>query len=397
MKKIRNAFCSKKLLNGRFWLGTIGLLFCIIVISTSNFEDLGLAPHFLVQRARVLSVETGQLVPDHYVANLYLGGQLIEIEILTGEHAGRRFYIENFLRRFFNLPVRENTEILVSVTPGIEYLEEHHVTVFGPSRGLFLHVFVGLFILALVAVGRMKGFYAAVSLVFTCITVLFFMISFIVQGYNPVVFALITAILTSAFSIFMIADISLKSIAAIGGTWAGLIAAGLISLGAGRLAHVSGMHLPYAEQIIFHSPPNTFIQIPQLFFAGIIIAALGAVMDVSMSIASVVFEIKSESPKIQAKNLYKSGMRIGGDIMGTMSNTLILAFVGSSISTIVLIVLFGFPYLRVINLDLVAIEIIQGISASIGLILALPVTSFFSAVLATDNKISKFLKIFIDK
>ncbi|MCL2843655.1 MAG: YibE/F family protein [Oscillospiraceae bacterium] len=375
----------------RFLVGIIGLLLCVIFIINSGAVDFDREPYFIVQRARVLTVDNSRLSPDPYVQNLYIGRQTIEIEVLSGDHSGQRFRIENTMSRFFNHQAVPGMELLVSINTNQETGQVVHVDVFGHSRANFLYVFVGFFLLILLLIGRRKGLYSAISLLFTLIMVVFFLIPFIIRGHNPILFAIFTAALTTVFSIFMVSDISLKSLAAIGGTLAGVTSAGIVGVIAGRVSHISGMHLEHAEELIFRSQ-DAVIQIPQLLFAGIVIAALGAVMDVGMSISSSVFEIKRANPKMDTKRLYKSGMTIGGDIMGTMSNTLILAFAGASITVMVIIALYELPYLRFINLDLLALEIVQGLSASIGLILAVPVTAFLAALLASNNKVSAFLK-----
>ena len=376
----------------RFWVCLIGILFCVVAIYSSGFINLDQEPHFLVQRARVIAVvDNSRLSPDPFVQDLYIGRQTIEVEILSGDHAGARFRIENTLSRFFNHMAVEGMEILVAVNPDLETGQVRHVDVFGHSRATALYLFLGLFLLALVAIGRKKGLYSAISLLFTLVCVAFFMIPFILRGHSPVLFAVITAALTAVFAIFMVSDVSLKSLAAIGGTLVGVISAGVISIVAGRFFHISGLHMEHAEEMIFRAG-DMAIRIPELLFAGIIIAALGAVMDVGMSISSAVFEIKQASPKMDAKKLYQSGMNIGRDIMGTMSNTLILAFAGTSITVMVVIALYQLPYLRFINLNLLAIEVVQGISASIGLILTVPVTAILAALLASNNKVTAFLK-----
>jgi len=375
----------------RLWIGIIGLLLCVIVIASSGLIDLDREPHFLVQRARVLSVDDSLLSPDPFVDGLLIGRQTIEIEVLSGDHAGQRFRIVNTMSRFHNHHATENMELLVSIMEG-EAGIVNHVDVFGHSRATFLYILIGLFLLILLVVGRKKGLYSAISLAFTLVMVVFFMIPLILRGHSPVFFAVITAGLTTVFTIFMVSDISLKSIAAIGGTLVGVASAGIVSILAGRFAHISGMQLEHAEELIFHAQQGMHIQIPSLLFAGVIIAALGAVMDVGMSISSAVFEIRQANPKMEMRKLYKSGMNIGGDIMGTMSNTLILAFAGTSITVIAIIALYQLPYLQLINLNLLAIEIVQGLSASIGLILTVPVTALLAALLASNNKITAFLR-----
>jgi len=384
-KKISDSLAIFRM--GRMWVGVVGLILCVIFISISDFASLSL-PHreieaFVVERAHVREVITESLRPDHYLQTVYLGSQLVEIEMRTGEFVGERIIMENTLTRFGSLRLQPGMDVLVSVMPGMEQLEVHYMSVYGPSRGPVLIGAVLLLILGMLIMGRKKGLYAAISLAFTLVVVIYFMISFIIQGYSPVLFALITTILTTGFTLCMVGGISRQSLAAIGGTWVGLITAGLISALIGNFANVSGMHLEDAWQMIHTSPPGMYLRVPDLFFAAVIIAASGAVVDAAMSISSSVFEIKEQSPEITAKRLYRSGMNIGGDILGANSNTLILAFTGASLTTMILVVFFGLPYLRVINLDIVAIEVIQSVSATAGMILAIPATAIFSALLAT--------------
>ena len=156
-------------------------------------------------------------------------------------------------------------------------------------------------------------------------------------------------------------------------------------MAAGKLAHVSGLQAQYASEMIYLSQ-EIGIRVPELLFAGVIIASLGAVMDVGISIASSVFEVHSVDRKLSVTSLYRSGMNVGRDVIGTMSNTLILAFAGSSLNTIIIIILYKLPYIRLINLDLVSVELIQGIAGSIGIILTVPITAFCAAYMATRKK-----------
>ena len=102
---------------------------------------------------------------------------------------------------------------------------------------------------------------------------------------------------------------------------------------------------------------QTGIEVGQLLFAGILIASLGAVMDVAMSISSTIEEISYQNPELGIKGLFFSGMRVGKDMMGTMSNTLILAFAGGSINTLVFIYAYNYEYLQMINMFDIGIEV----------------------------------------
>ena len=150
----------------------------------------------------------------------------------------------------------------------------------------------------------------------------------------------------------------------------------------GKFAKVTGYNVSDIENLVYVQE-QTGIEISELLFSGILIAALGAVMDVSMSIASSLQEIQEQNPSLGRKELFQSGMRIGKDMMGTMSNTLILAFTGGSINTIVFLYAYAYQYQQIINMYDIAIEIMQGVASSCGVILTVPVSSLLCAVIYT--------------
>jgi len=371
--------------SGRLWLGITGLLFCFIIIHISDFSGYGFNEQFFVERAHVINVFNTNTQPDRYIPGVEVGSQQALIEILTGEFKGQQLEIVNYLTRFGSPELSNGMEITVSIMPDIEYLSADVMNVYGPSRNNVLIGSVIFLIISMLIMGRKRGLYAAVSLGFTLVTVLFFMVNFIVQGHNPITFSLITVIITTTFTLLMVSGFSKQSLSAIAGTWVGLVCAGLLTIILGRLGHISGLNLEDANQMLNHAPPDIFLRIPEMFFAGVIVAASGVVVDAAMSISSATFEIKEQSPNISTKALYRSGMNIGGDILGANSNTLILAFAGASLPTVILIVLFGFPYLRIINMDFLAIEIIQAVSATMGMIFTIPATAVFASWLATKE------------
>ena len=130
---------------------------------------------------------------------------------------------------------------------------------------------------------------------------------------------------------------------------------------------------------------GTSLKVKGIMFAGILIASLGAVMDVAMSISSSLFEIYEVNKNIKQIDLFKSSMNIGKDIIGTMTNTLILAFAGGSITTLILIFAANMPYNKFINLEVLAIEIIQGLAGSIGIVLSVPITAIVGSYLCREK------------
>lgn len=132
----------------------------------------------------------------------------------------------------------------------------------------------------------------------------------------------------------------------------------------------------------------TDVKIGELMFAGILISTLGAVMDVAMSLASTVNELYEKNPALNAKDLFKSAMAVIRDMTGTMSNTLILAFAGGSINTLVFIYCYKYDYLQIIDmLYSTRLEIIQGISATLGVVLAVPFVSLITSRVFCAKKV----------
>jgi uncharacterized membrane protein len=174
----------------------------------------------------------------------------------------------------------------------------------------------------------------------------------------------------------MVSGLNYKTLAACIGTIGGVLAAGLIGYWAVNASHMSGLLEPEMESLFYQFPK---IKLTELISAGVLIGALGAAMDVAISIASALQEIKLAAPEMAFKELYKSGMNIGRDVMGTMINTLILAYAGSSLPTIILITQIDTAYL--FNMELFIKELILSAVGSIGLILTIPITSLLAAYL----------------
>ena len=368
--------------SARFLFICLSVVISIISIVTSDIFLVPKDATHTIEKGKVLEVDNRELAEDPYIKNLNIGRQYLSVEVLTGKHKGEQRNIASSISRYYNFEAKENMTMLFWIR------EEHgrimDMGMYGYSRDIFIISFVGLFFAILILVGRQKGFYSVISLVFTLIMIVFFMIPQIINGQSPIMMAIITSVVTTIISIVLISGYNKKSLSAIVGVIIGVTIAGVIGYFAGQISNLSGINMEEAEEMMFLSRESG-LRVREVMFAGIIIASLGAMMDTGMSIASSVFELHEVNKNLTFSQLYKSGMNIGRDTMGTMSNTLILAFAGGSISILILLVLYNFPYVRLINLDVLGLEVIQGISGSIGLIFAVPITSLISAFLITNS------------
>lgn len=370
----------------RLLIGCLGLFLCIILILTADFSHIAPEQALTVANGRIVRVVTEVLRQDLYIPTLEIGSQIVEVEVLSGEFAGERIEIVHQLTRFHNFHLADGDAILVGMIPGILELTPYTVSVYGPARGPTLMITLIILAIGLLVVGRLKGLYALVSLIFTFVVIIYFLVHGIVAGVSPVGLAIISSLLIITFTTGMISGVTKESLAAVGGALFGLLAAGIASLILGQFTRISGINLEGARQVLYHTPLGTTIRIQDLFFAVIIIATTGAMIDSSISIASSAFELKAQSKKINWRQLYQSSMQVARSVLGANVNTLILAFAGTSLVTLLLIVLFGFAPLRIINLELVAIEIVLAASATLGMLVGIPVTALFASYLATQQK-----------
>ena len=180
---------------------------------------------------------------------------------------------------------------------------------------------------------------------------------------------------------FMVAGLNKKAIVASIGLFIGAICSGVMALIGGNLMKLSGATSGFEQLLALYLPIK--LDIPGIFFSGVIIACLGAIMDVAIEISSSLYELKRRSPDISFGQLVESGMNIGRDVMGTMANTLVLVYVGSSLAMLLYFFSLGFIYDYAIDLNLVASMFLEAISGSIGLILTIPATVILGAYFYT--------------
>lgn len=233
---------------------------------------------------------------------------------------------------------------------------------------------VAAFFALLIGFGRFKGFNTVVSLVLTCAAVFFVMIPAIIKGYNIYLVTFITAVFTIVMTLCIVIGVHPKSIAAAVGCTCGVGFAGLLTIAMQDLLFITGL-VDEDSSFVMYINADTVIDLRGVIFAAIVIGALGATMDVAMSIASSLEEILYHKPEIGDMELMYSGLNIGRDIMGTMANTLVLAYVGSSLHMILLLLAYNNDVGSIINRETIAVELLQSVAGSIGILLTVPSTA----------------------
>jgi len=335
-------------------------------------------------RGKVLDIsrntEKEQMVPD-WGDGYSIIYQDVKIKILAGKHKGETIIAENVIdeRFVYKLVVEVGDEVLIYVNED----EEGNITeafVAEIYRQKYLGYLVALFLIVLLVLGRVKGLKTIITLALTGLAVLKILLPGLLAGYDPIFLTVLVCAGVTACTLFLISGVNKKTIAAILGTTGGVLAAGIIAFIFGSLTKLSGLGEEEAQMLAFISHGNGF-DFPGLLFAGIIIGSLGAVMDVGMSISSALYEMEQIKPEISTRELLSAGMNVGRDIMGTMSNTLILAYTGASLPLLLLFMANAIPVEQFLNWDMISSEVVRTLAGSIGLILTIPLTTLVSAVL----------------
>ncbi len=337
-------------------------------------------------KAEVLELMSENTTVDEEYEGVIRGSQEISIRITSGEHKGEIRELTNYMSALYNIDCQPGTKVIVRFDARED--GSYNVAIYNYDREVVLIGAIVIFMLLLCVIGGKKGFMSLVSLGYTLLMLFFVLIPALYYGAPMLPTTIGIIIMTNLICFGLIDGVNRKTISGFLGTSAGVLFAGLFAYVMGKAAHITGFQTTEAESLLLECY-DFGLKITDIFTAGILISALGAVMDVAMSIASAIHELTAINPELTVKELFRSGMNIGRDAMGTMSNTLILAFVGSSLSTLIMIYSYQLPLTQLWSTDLVAREVIQGISGSVGIIMTVPLVALFAAVIMKWKRVEK--------
>ncbi len=274
-------------------------------------------------------------------------------------------------------------KILIS-SPGYEIEEGDAEWVFiEHNRVGKIIILIVAFLLLIVIIGRAKGFSTILSLVFTVLAVFMVYIPSILKGFNIYVMTVIVSVFAIFMSLIIINGWNKKTACAIFGNVMGVAISGVLAFWVSRAWGLTGMvDEDYVMLTLFDSP----IDLRAVLWGGVVIGALGAIMDVAMSIASAMNELNDEMRDKSFGRMLRSGMNIGRDAIGTMTNTLILAYIGGALATVLLLVAYNKNINYLFNMEMIMAEILSAIVGSIGILAAVPATAIFSAYVFNRDK-----------
>ncbi|CAN5443264.1 YibE/F family protein [soil metagenome] len=310
--------------------------------------------------------------------------QLVHVEILEGPLKGSDAVITNEItdNPVFNILVKPGQEVVLSMVteaggqPDFNIADYHRAPVLCWLLVVFLVVFL--------IFGGKNGLKSLAGLVISVLLIAFVLLPFSMAGVNPLLTAVFICLIATSSSMLLVAGFSKKAAAAVLGTVGGVIIAGIAAQIVIVMAPLTGLSSEEAQILrgsVLNQPPAFY---SGLLAAGMLIGALGVIMDVGISVASAVQEVAKTGDNLTAGQLYESGMNVGRDIMGTMTNTLILAYTGSALPLLLLAA--QVPSIKLLNLDLVATEIASALSGSLGLVCTIPLTAIAAARLMAKKE-----------
>lgn len=343
------------------------------------------ASQMVYERAVVTAVLSDDAFPDYDNAEgRRVGTQELEIQIQTGAHKNEVMSLTNYMSALFNVDLKKGDSIIVRIMTDED--GAYYASLFNYNRGRVLGVFVLLFFVLLAVLGGKKGLGALLGLLFTLGCIWLILIPCLIRGIPAVPVTVGIIAVTAAGALIFLNGFSEKTLCSVLGCVIGVIAAGGIAAAVGAATPMNGFNMSEAENLLLYGADKG-LKISGLLVCGVLISALGAVMDVALGIASAVWEIHEQNPALTARQLFRSGMHIGQDAMGTMANTLILAFAGSSLNMLILVQTYEIPFLQLINTDYICIEVIQSIAGAMGILLTVPIVAFISArLMAAQGK-----------
>lgn len=370
------------------------IMSCFMIVQATEPQVDVAGDEGLVEKTTDIITDTvAKVIEAKEVTEVVTGGmkdkvQEVTIEITEGDYIGEEF-TTNFVLSYdiegkiLAYELEKGDKVSVQLAEDAE--GNVTATVQDVVRSNYIILMFLFFLFSIVLVGGKKGIKAIIGLLITIVLIYFILVKRIFAGDNAIITAIITAMLIIGGTFLVIGGMSKKILTAAIGTLGGVMTAGLTALFFNNLAKMSGACEDAIQLSINMSTIN--FNFRDLLFVGIIISALGACMDVGMSIASSLDEIKMKNPDITWKELLKSGMNIGRDVIGTMTNTLILAYVGGSLTLILLFMACNMGFTEILNKETIAEQVIAAIAGSIGVVYTVPITSFVYSVLNKDRVI----------
>ena len=356
----------------KFLVSAIILLVCITLSACAPTGDTN------EYKAKVLSVTEEKSVDEE--ADRFYITQYMAVELTEGPYTGHIYEASVFIdaTNYTDIALyREGDTIIASVSVD-ENGDVYYVSVVTLVRVPYVIILAAIFLVLIGIIGRKKGLKTILALMFTVSAVVFVLVPLIASGYNPIVSSALVCIVISVVTLFVVGGFNRKAVASVLGTVGGLVCAAVITLTFSALMRITGIDTS-AVELLMIADTDVVFNYQGILTAGILIGCIGAVMDVGMSISSSLNEMVEIDPSLTSHKLFKSGLTVGRDIIGTMANTLILAYTGGSIMLMVVWSVYGVSYADMLNKGFIVLEVAKSLCGSIGMVMTIPITAFIAS------------------
>lgn len=333
------------------------------------------------ERATVEEVVAESLTDSTLGTGQQLGQQTLRVQLADGQE----ITVENYLTDVHNVFVRAGQKVIICIDAP-ENVEPYY-TVYNYNRLPGLLMLGVVFLALMLLVGGRKGFDAALALLFTLLFLLRVTLPGIYSGASPLMWGFITVVLSTVVTLLLLHGFTQQCVLGFAVTMMGECAACVLFAVFSGTLHLTGFQSDNAEGLLLIAQ-NTGLQVRTLLFAGMMLASLGAVMDVAVSILSALREVASAGCT-DRRGLFAAGMNIGRDMIGTMSNTLIFAFAGGALVTMLVFYSYGVQPQQLINSDYLSVELAQGLCSTAAVILTVPAGAVIGAAAYRAKKPKK--------
>lgn len=356
-------------------------LITVIPVSAQEIQAIEEKLEGVIERV-VEEKEVDVLGPEGPEAKKKQLYQKLELLVKKGSLSGQNITVENGNIPSANLPkFRVGDEVVVNMTKDIDGNDFFYITDF-IRRGPLLWLFV-IFAALAVLVGRWRGLTSLIAMGVSFAVIFVFILPQILSGADPVFISILGSLVIIPVTFYLSHGLNKKTNLAIFGTLIALIITGVLANIFVEVSRLSGF---VSEEAGFLQVAKAgAVNIKGLLLAGIIIGVLGVLDDVTVSQAAIVQQLKDANNQLKPGELYKRAMDVGRDHIASMVNTLVLVYAGAAMPLMLLFVNNPHPFSEIINYEIVANEIIRTLVGSIGLILAVPITTYIAAMVSKKS------------
>jgi uncharacterized membrane protein len=361
------------------------VLTVLFFVVPTGFEGASQASGGERARGKIIEVNNERVLR---IGPVKQGEQQLEVEILSGRFKGQVFSGSNNLMGKMELDKifapGDSALVVVSVS---EDGGMRHAQVYDHYRTGKIIFLCAVFFLFIIIVMGWMGIKIVITFVFTAAALIRVLFPAMLRGWDPIFASVVLVTIITAVIIFLVGGLTRRGLTAFAGSMGGVLLTSCLAFFFTYWFKIHGAVRPFAETLLYSG--YTHLNLAHLFISGIFLASSGAMMDLSMDIASAMDEIKSQYPAITRLNLIKSGVSVSRHVAGTMSTTLLLAYSAEYTAMIMTFIAQGIPLENVINMGWVSSEVVHTLVGCFGLVLVAPLTVFSGGIILSERGKSK--------